>query len=177
MPYKQKGSCRRCYKVLGHPFSKLCRSCYVLLNRGDKHPSYRGGLPRCLKCNSILSSRYTKTGLCRLCHDKINGSAHWNWKGGTPKRSLNTKKYKDWRDAVYKRDNYTCQKCFKSGCYLNAHHIIFWSESKDLRFDINNGITLCVKCHNTTHDLIGWKPRSNKEINELLSVYPSLWGV
>jgi predicted restriction endonuclease len=56
--------------------------------------------------------------------------------------------YKKWRKDVYERDDYTCQwpKC---GCrkHLNAHHIKRWSDYPGLRFNINNGITLCKKHH------------------------------
>ena len=30
---------------------------------------------------------------------------------------------------------------------LNAHHIIKWADASHLRFDEDNGITLCYRCH------------------------------
>lgn len=56
--------------------------------------------------------------------------------------------YAEWRKRVFSRDKHKCQmpKCgYKRA--LNAHHIVRWSDAAYLRFDINNGITLCWKCH------------------------------
>jgi hypothetical protein len=56
--------------------------------------------------------------------------------------------YKNWRNQVYKRDGYCCQwpKCgIKKK--LNAHHIRRWSDYPGLRFNVNNGITLCSRHH------------------------------
>jgi len=79
-----------------------------------------------------------------------------NWKGGvTPFNKLvrNTFEYKEWRESIYKRDNYTCQNknckfCNnKRGTELHPHHIKLISEFPDLIFDINNGITYCKRFH------------------------------
>ena len=61
-----------------------------------------------------------------------------------------------WRSDVFKRDNYTCQLCGDRGgngsrVILNAHHIKDWNNYSDLRRDIDNGVTLCVDCHNYVH--------------------------
>ena len=81
------------------------------------------------------------------------GEFHWNWKGGiTPKNHAirQSTEYKDWRKAVYKRDEYECVECGKTG-NLEAHHIKPFSKYPDLRMDIDNGITLCPKCHKQIH--------------------------
>ena len=59
---------------------------------------------------------------------------------------------KGWRTAVFERDDYTCVKCGDRsrkghGVMLNAHHIKRFADFPNLRFDINNGVTLCVGCH------------------------------
>lgn len=62
-----------------------------------------------------------------------------------------TKEYIAWRSAVFERDDYTCQRCEKVDCYLEAHHIRPWSLFPKDRFDVNNGATLCRKCHGQVH--------------------------
>lgn len=71
----------------------------------------------------------------------------------TPSR--NTKEYKSWRDKVYKRDNYTCRHCGAKGGELEAHHLCSFTDNKDLRYVVENGVTLCKKCHAKFHDIYG----------------------
>lgn len=61
-----------------------------------------------------------------------------------------TFKYKNWREEVFRRDNYTCQKCGKTG-KLNAHHIQSYSEYPEEGLKVDNGITLCLDCHSKEH--------------------------
>ncbi|MFA5036749.1 MAG: hypothetical protein WC479_06195 [Candidatus Izemoplasmatales bacterium] len=71
-------------------------------------------------------------------------------------RIRNTVEYFLWRDSVFKRDNYTCKMCGKVGGVLNAHHLWPFAKFPELRFAINNGITLCKDpCHKKIHKLLG----------------------
>jgi hypothetical protein len=60
--------------------------------------------------------------------------------------------YKRWRFDVFFRDKFICQHCGDNkGGNLNAHHIKSFAEYPELRFEINNGITLCEECHKKEH--------------------------
>lgn len=63
----------------------------------------------------------------------------------------NSTEYKEWRTAVFERDNYTCQLCGAHGVKLNAHHKKPFAYFPELRTDTSNGITLCVSCHKKVH--------------------------
>ena len=52
---------------------------------------------------------------------------------------------------------------------LNAHHIKNWADNPDDRFDLNNGITLCEKCHSEFHRKYGKKDNTNTQLFEFLS--------
>ncbi len=84
-----------------------------------------------------------------------------SWRGGVSKiqKGLRaTPEYRDWRNAVLKRDNGECVKC-GSKDRLHVDHIIPFAsvllESEIIKymgaiFDIDNGRTLCFECHRNT---------------------------
>lgn len=89
-------------------------------------------------------------------HGPPRGENHWNWKGGITDenhRQRESSDYKRWRMDVFHRDDYTCQHCKQIGGNLNAHHIKLFSVYPGLRFDVDNGVTLCRKCHIKLHKI------------------------
>lgn len=102
---------------------------------------------------------------------KYKGNEHPNWvppnerKGTLNKNIRRTNEMKDWREAVFARDNWTCQICNKrGGIVLHADHIYplhFLIKEHDIKtltqalnnpsiWDISNGRTLCLECHKNT---------------------------
>lgn len=98
--------------------------------------------------------QFSKEWLQHLSESAQKGSKNHNWKGGVT--SLNatirkSAKYVNWRKGVFERDDHTCVICKKKGGDLNAHHIYPFSTHDHLRFDIGNGVSLCLKCHRKEH--------------------------
>ncbi len=92
----------------------------------------------------------------RLHHSSyaLRGERHPRWKGGISGENARTRQSVEgrlWREAVFTRDDYTCQSCRQRGGELNAHHLKQFSEFRELRFDLSNGQTLCVPCHRSVH--------------------------
>ena len=76
------------------------------------------------------------------------------WKGGTSPinaRLRSKEEYIKWRKDIFTRDKYTCQGCGQIGGNLNAHHIKPFVKYVNLRTELQNGITLCYKCHRKAH--------------------------
>jgi 5-methylcytosine-specific restriction endonuclease McrA len=79
---------------------------------------------------------------------------HYKWNKGITRdnfairRSLDTRL---WRESVFIRDNWTCQKCGVIGGILHAHHIKPFAIFPELRFAIDNGTTFCKSCHLEIH--------------------------
>lgn len=84
----------------------------------------------------------------------MQGDKHPNWQGGKTdikKRVRESLEYKNWRRLVFERDGYTCVFCGDNkGGNLEADHIKPFALFAELRFDINNGRTLCHNCHVST---------------------------
>ena len=83
--------------------------------------------------------------------------------------------YNKWRMAVMKRDGMMCQCCKGiSNGTLEVHHILNWSSHPELRFDIDNGITLCTYCHNINiphsfHSIYGTYNNTRQQIEEYIN--------
>ena len=81
----------------------------------------------------------------------MRGENSPNWSGGIYRYGrhvdMGRVEYKEWRRKIFTRDNFTCQNCGIRGGRLNAHHVASWVDYPDKRYDVDNGITLCVECH------------------------------
>lgn len=142
--------------------SKECRSKWRAGIRGEKIWNFNNGGKKfkcqCAHCGKIFT-RKRETVCCSLrCRGKFSrgkrlGPKAPHWKGGTTAKAKlfrQSVEYAEWRTAVFKRDDFTCQMCMKRGTTLNAHHIKKFSTHPDLRLFIPNGITLCEGCHEKT---------------------------
>ncbi len=157
-----------------------CCSCS---KSGDKNPAFGKKMPhsqetidKIVKSNTGKKRSPEIVEMLRLAmiNKQYIGENHPNWKGGiTPINESIRKsvKYKNWRNCIYKRDNYTCKLCNATG-KINVHHIkAFYTiiKSEVELYDINNGITLCECCHKKFHSDYGIK-----DFPSILEIYPQL---
>jgi len=101
----------------------------------------------------------------------IAGKNNWNWQGGiTPeiRKIRNSIEIRLWREAIFARDNFTCQKTMEKGVYLIAHHIQSFYKYPELRTSIENGITLSKQAHLDFHNKYGRRNNTKEQLVEFL---------
>ena len=104
------------------------------------------------------------------------GKKSFFWKGGiTPKHLIvrTSLEFKLWREAIFERDDYICQKCGRrskkgDNVKLHPHHIKNFAQWPKLRFAIDNGITFCKKCHDKFHKIYGRKNNNKVQVEKFL---------
>ena len=100
------------------------------------------------------------------------GEKHYNWKGGITNNNnkiRNSEEYRLWRKSCFERDNFTCQKTGVSGGKLIVHHINNFADFPELRFAIDNGITLSEEAHIRFHKLYGRSNNTKEQLEEFLN--------
>ena len=118
---------------------------------------------------NIKHSKETKEKISKTLARKNRGENNPRWKGGiTPenKRIWHSVEMRLWREAVFARDNWTCQKCQIKGGKLHPHHVRNFSEIIELRTSIENGITFCEKCHKIFHKIYGVRNNTLEQVKE-----------
>ena len=145
------------------------------LMKGERHWNWQGGkinkLPNCLGCNKKLTVFSAKR--CHKCLGMSRrGEKHFAWITDRTKlvkrQERNDSSYHSWRREVWLRDNFKC-KIANPDCKgrIEAHHILGWTDYPELRYEINNGITLCHAHH----------PRKRAEEKRLSPYFQSLVSV
>lgn len=85
---------------------------------------------------------------------EMSGANNPAWRGGVTKTRGDrwTKEYRRWRNAVLRRDNYTCIQCgaTKAIGIIQVDHIKPFASYPEHRFEVDNGRTLCWSCHKKT---------------------------
>ena len=88
----------------------------------------------------------------RINNSQKRGENHYKWikdrtklqKYGDANRDRRSGAYNYWRKEVWTRDTWKC-KIDNKDCIgrIEAHHILGWTKYPELRYEVNNGITLC----------------------------------
>lgn len=148
---KRKFCSRSCYFKSREGLSKLTRECVFCGNNFEIFPYRKMSAKYCSYSCNAKNREYSE-----LTKEKMSESHRqeksWNWiKDRTQlkkKNNRNDMAYKEWRKNVWLRDSFKC-KISNQDCSgrIEAHHILSWLSYPELRYEINNGITLCHAHH------------------------------
>ena len=135
---------------------------------------YRGNLFT-TRPQRIFSRVTTSCGCYRskVCSERAKlkvGPLHPNWNSElTEEDRLRDRPQaaRSWSLSVYKKDGYKCILC-GSNKILNAHHLDGWNWCKEKRYDLENGVTLCEKCHISFHSQYGRGDNTHEQFQEFL---------
>jgi len=126
------------------------------------------------KIQKIVYSAFQKGHRCNKCGiEKRQGENSHNWSYTLTQEERETGRnypeYKQWIKDIYKRDHYACQKCgSKKSGNLNAHHIAGYTQNKDLRIELSNGVTLCKDCHKEFHKKYSYTKSTPADFQEFM---------
>ena len=154
---------------------KIKREESMMSKYGVKYTVQIDGIMEKIEKTCLKNNGFT----CAFKVMKFIGENSPNWKGGATTEKIMARKcwdYKLWRNEVYRRDGYTCQCCGIKHKDIEAHHIKNFSEHIESRYDGNNGITLCKKCHNPNrigsfHNIYGMKNNNQEQLDEYIKNY------
>jgi hypothetical protein len=138
--------------------SYACRGKWRSQNfKGINNPNYRGGHDKTCACGNkfwVIPATEHKKFCSKPCADKYgfrySGEQHPNYRQDS-RRKNRSGSHNKWANAVISRDAAICQHCGVTGVELHAHHIKSYRDYPELRFDVNNGLTLCFRCHWAIH--------------------------
>lgn len=95
----------------------------------------------------------------------------WNPDITDEQRVAQRKTYLDarFKKGVKERDGNKCTVCGEYKGTIVAHHLMSYVEYPEFRYDIDNGVTLCEKCHISFHQKYGWGKTTKDDFDEYLN--------
>ena len=109
---------------------------------------------------------------CPEISERQRGEKSSSWKGGISSKDRRVRasiEFRLWREAVFARDNWTCQKYGIKGGRLHPHHIKNFAQYPELRFVLDNGITFSEKAHKEFHKKYGRQNNTKEQLKEFLT--------
>lgn len=141
-------------KKIGSGNKNKIRSQETIIKLSESHRGKKLSQETKNKLKIITRNRMNSYEARKQISDSLKGKKGSGWKGGINPLNDTLRKsveYTFWRKSVFERDKYICRICNQNSRTLRAHHIWEFAKFPELRFAINNGLTLCNECHKKIH--------------------------
>ncbi len=173
--YYKNEKCIDCNKLISNR-AKKCRSCskkgHLLSNESREKirktlTGHKLSKETCKKLSEARKKEWElgiRKGSIHTEEHKRNiglghkGEKSWRWISDRTLLKMGRNqaydyRYRDWMKQVKNRDGWKCRISNKN-CEgkLEAHHILSWRDLPELRYEINNGISLCHVHHPRKRD-------------------------
>jgi hypothetical protein len=158
---KKKTSCKKSWAIAKF-CSKICAAKSVQIK------NYTRINKVCIICDKEFTVEKYRKDTAKCCSKECFHKSRNFGLTSDSKKIRNGKEFRKWRELVFEKDDWTCQKCLVRGEELNPHHIFNFSDNEEKRFDVNNGITLCRKCHYDFHSEYGFNNNSLIQIEHYI---------
>lgn len=156
---------------------RKCLNCETSFRTGRKHNGKKYCSRNCWRIhwkgkNTHMFGKSLPKSTLQKLKGRWKEEKNPNWKGGISSENHRVRDGIEmglWREAVFARDNWTCQKTGIKGGTLHAHHIQNFADFPELRFAIDNGITLNKESHMKFHKKYGKRNNTIKQLLEYLN--------
>lgn len=171
-----KATCQGCGKEFERQAYRVKRDGQKYCSRAcvKPRPKMAPLLATCVICGKQYETKRCYEGKTKCCsYDclhvhigrSVSGKNHPRWKGGITSRPHAVRM---WSLAIKRRDGYKCQDCGETDRRkLQSHHIIPWDDNESLRFDLHNGVTLCLSCHQLRHPNLAFIERQEVQSGKI----------
>lgn len=104
-------------------------------------------MKKCVECQIEFNAlKHRGKNVATYCSRKCMYDARFPWRS----QKVRPNALRTWAKKVKDRNSNRCVECGEK-TLLEAHHIFSQKDYPDLRYDLDNGITLCVSCHANKH--------------------------
>lgn len=131
-----------------------------------------------IKCGSTFKTRPEQLANGHGCPNSLcckkRGKEHYRYNENLTDEERSSdrkskKEYRDWRFAVYKAYNFSCDVCGNKSTKDNkivAHHLESYGTNIQLRYEVANGVAMCEHCHIDFHKKYGFGNNTAEQYRE-----------
>lgn len=110
------------------------------------------------RVSHLMTNKIHIFGKCRKCHldSWSNPETNPSYIDGRTKNYIglrDEKLLKPWKKNIFRRDDHKCIICDDDKNGLRAHHLNGYNWDIKNRFNLDNGVTLCIKHHDEFHHI------------------------